>query len=211
MKDFHGNDPRFIFYLLRNFDLNRFATGTGVPTLNRNFVHDEIVNAPPLPEQWRIVALLDEAFAGLATAKANADRNLQSARAIFESHLQSVFSQRGEEWVEKALGSVCSIARGGSPRPISEYITTEPGGINWIKISDATSSGKHIFKAAQAIKPEGVSRSRIVNDGDFLLSNSMSFGRPYIMRTSGCIHDGWLVLTDYAGSLAQDYLYYLLG
>jgi type I restriction enzyme S subunit len=51
----------------------------------------------------------------------------------------------------------------------------------------------------------------MVNDGDFLLSNSMSFGRPYIMRTSGCIHDGWLVLTDYAGSLTQDYLYYLLG
>jgi len=164
-----------------------------------------------LVEQQRIVALLDEAFAGLTTAKANAEQNLQNARALFESHLQFVFSQRGEGWEEKALGDVCSIARGGSPRPISEFITTEPGGINWIKISDATSSGKYIFKTAQAIKPEGVSRSRMVNDGDFLLSNSMSFGRPYIMRTSGCIHDGWLVLTDYAGSLTQDYLYYLLG
>jgi hypothetical protein len=58
VKDFHGNDTRFIFYMLRMFDLNRFATGTGVPTLNRNFVHDEIVNVPPLPEQQRIVALL---------------------------------------------------------------------------------------------------------------------------------------------------------
>jgi len=184
---------------------------TGIRNLNGEAYKAIAFNYPPLPEQQRIVALLDEAFAGLATAKANAERNLQNARALFESHLQAVFSQRGEGWEEQALGDVCSIARGGSPRPISEFITTEPGGINWIKISDATSSDKYIFKTAQAIKPEGVSRSRMVNDGDFLLSNSMSFGRPYIMRTSGCIHDGWLVLTDYAGSLTQDYLYYLLG
>jgi len=106
VKDFHGNDPRFIFYLLSNFDLNRFATGTGVPTLNRNFVHDEIVNVPSLPEQQRIVALLDEAFAGLASAKANAEQNLQNARAIFESHLQSVFSERGEGWEEKKVSDI---------------------------------------------------------------------------------------------------------
>ena len=104
VKDFHGNDPRFIFYLLRNFDLKRFATGTGVPTLNRNSVHDEIVDVPPLPEQQRIVALLDEAFAGLATAKANAEQNFQSARAIFESHLQSVFSQRGGGLAGETVG-----------------------------------------------------------------------------------------------------------
>jgi type I restriction enzyme S subunit len=187
------------------------CTGTTRNRISRSNLGQTPIPVPPLPEQQRIVALLDEAFAGLATARANAERNLQNARAIFESHLEAVFSQRGDGWVEKALGDVCSIARGGSPRPISEFITTEPGGINWIKISDATSSGKYIFKTAQTIKPEGVSRSRMVNDGDFLLSNSMSFGRPYIMRTSGCIHDGWLVLSDYAGSLTQDYLYYLLG
>ncbi|MFM1799504.1 MAG: Type restriction enzyme EcoKI specificity protein [Cyanobacteriota bacterium] len=67
---------------------------------------------PPLPEQQRIVALLDEAFAGLATAKANAERNLKNARAIFESHLQSVFSQRGEGWVEKRLECLAEIRTG---------------------------------------------------------------------------------------------------
>ena len=100
VKDFHGNDPRFVFHLLKNFELKRFATGTGVPTLNRNFVHDELVKVPPLAEQQRIVCLLDEAFEGLATAKANAENNLQNARALFESHLQSVFTQRGPGWVE---------------------------------------------------------------------------------------------------------------
>ena len=112
VKDFHGNDPRFVFHLLKNFDLKRFATGTGVPTLNRNCVHDELVNVPPLAEQQRIVGLLDEAFGGLATAKANAEKNLQNARALFESHLQSVFTQRGPGWVDTALGDVCGFVRG---------------------------------------------------------------------------------------------------
>ena len=103
VKDFHGNDPRFVFYLLKRFDLNRFATGSGVPTLNRNFVHDELVNVPPLPEQQHIVGILDEAFDGIATAKANAEKNLQNARALFESHLQAVFTQRGEGWAETTV------------------------------------------------------------------------------------------------------------
>lgn len=92
VKDFHGNDPRFVFHLLKNFDLKRFASGSGVPTLNRNFVHDELVNVPPLSEQQRIVGILDEAFAGIATAKANAEKNLQNARALFESGIDSAIN-----------------------------------------------------------------------------------------------------------------------
>ena len=119
VKDFHGNNPRFVFFLLlRDFDLKRFATGTGVPTLNRNFVHDEPVNIPPLPEQHRIVAILDEAFEAIATAKANAERNLQNARALFESHLQSVFTQRGSEWVDRQLASLCHEITVGHVGPI---------------------------------------------------------------------------------------------
>jgi type I restriction enzyme S subunit len=112
VKDFHGNDPRFVYHLLKHFDLKRFASGTGVPTLNRNFVHDELVNVPPLPEQKRIAAILDEAFEGIASAKANAEKNLQNARAIFESHLQSVFSQRMPGWQQTTLGREVDILAG---------------------------------------------------------------------------------------------------
>ena len=112
VKDFHGNDPRFVFHLLKNFDLKRFASGSGVPTLNRNFVHDELVNVPPLPEQQRIVGILDEAFDSIATAKANAEKNLDNARAIFESHLQSVFTQGGEGWEQKTLGDLATFRNG---------------------------------------------------------------------------------------------------
>ena len=114
-------------------------------------------------------------------------------------------------WKVKPLGEVCAIARGGSPRPIQAFLTDADDGINWIKISDATASGKYIYSTAEKIKPAGAARSRVVNDGDFLLSNSMSFGRPYIMRTNGCIHDGWLVLSKYEDSFDQDFLYHLLG
>lgn len=112
-------------------------------------------------------------------------------------------------WQSKTLGQICEIERGGSPRPIQNYITQNGDGINWIKISDATASGKYIYKTEEKIKPDGAKRSRMVYEGDFILSNSMSFGRPYIMRTSGCIHDGWLVLRQ--PKVDQDYLYYILG
>jgi type I restriction enzyme S subunit len=112
-------------------------------------------------------------------------------------------------WQIKKLGEICEIERGGSPRPIQNFITTDAKGINWIKIGDATASGKHIYRTEEKIKPEGVKRSRMVYEGDFILSNSMSFGRPYIMRTSGCIHDGWLVLRQ--PKVDPDYLYYVLS
>lgn len=83
--------------------------------------------------------------------------------------------------------------------------------MNWIKISDATASGKYIYGTKEKIRPAGVSRSRLVKPGDFLLSNSMSFGRPYIMRTTGCVHDGWLVLSDKSGEFDQDFLYHFLS
>jgi type I restriction enzyme, S subunit len=115
-------------------------------------------------------------------------------------------------WPTRRLGEIFEIARGGSPRPIEKYITDDPNGLNWIKIGDATASGKFIEATKEKIRPEGLSKTRFVNTGDFVLTNSMSFGRPYIMATDGCIHDGWLVLKPQNQSLVyQDYFYHLLG
>ena len=199
-------DPKFFYYQLQTAKLDSLGYAR-----HYRLLREISVVYPPLPEQRRIVAILDEAFEGIATAKANAEKNLQNAREVFESHLNAVFSQRGEGWVEKRLGDVCQIARGGSPRPIKAFLTSDDDGVNWIKISDATSSSKYIYDTTEKIKRSGVKCSRLVHDGDFLLSNSMSFGRPYIMRTTGCIHDGWLVLSEYEGEFNQDFLYQLLG
>lgn len=114
-------------------------------------------------------------------------------------------------WAWIRLGSVLEIARGGSPRPIKEYLTDKEDGINWIKIGDTDKGGKYIFSTKEKIKPSGVSKSRMVHKGDFLLTNSMSFGRPYILQTEGCIHDGWLVLSDRFTCYDPDFLYYMLS
>ena len=114
-------------------------------------------------------------------------------------------------WQKRRLEEVCEIERGGSPRPIDRFLTTAPDGINWVRIGDATASDKFIYRTQQRITADGVKRSRMVYEGDFLLSNSMSFGRPYIMKTTGCIHDGWLVLRQREKQLEQDFLYYLLS
>jgi len=113
------------------------------------------------------------------------------------------------EWVR--LGSVCEIARGGSPRPIKQYLTESPDGINWIKIGDTDKDSKYINSTKEKIIVEGVTKSRLVHKGDFLLTNSMSFGRPYILNIDGCIHDGWLMLSNYQTVYDKDFLYYMLS
>lgn len=119
-------DVRFLYHLLhyRSDYFPSVAVGATVKSLRRRHFEDLPVPVPSLPEQQRIVALLDEAFAGLATAKANAEKNLHNARALFESHLQFVFTQRGKEWVERRLeevaDSTCSLSY-GIVQPGSEY------------------------------------------------------------------------------------------
>lgn len=114
-------------------------------------------------------------------------------------------------WEYKKLGEVCTIERGGSPRPITDYITDSEDGINWIKIGDAQEGSKYITSTKEKIRPEGIKKSRFVHKGDFILSNSMSFGRPYILKVDGCIHDGWLVIHDDNEVFIKDYLYYILS
>lgn len=190
-------------------DVAKRCTGTTRNRISRSNLAQVRIPAPSLPDQHRIVSILDEAFAGIATAKANAERNLGNARAVFEASLKVALDVG--DWPQRRLGEVCEIARGGSPRPIKAFLTDASDGVNWIKISDASVSSKYIHQTRERIKPSGVSRSRVVHHGDFLLSNSMSFGRPYIMRTSGCVHDGWLVLSGYESSFDQNFLYLLLG
>jgi len=102
---------KFLFYYLGSIVdlLNDLGTGATFRELSGGKLKEVTIPVPPLPEQQRIVGILDEAFAGIATAKANAEKNLQNARALFDSHLQSVFTQRKEGWVEKRLGDVAEL------------------------------------------------------------------------------------------------------
>ena len=116
-----------------------------------------------------------------------------------------------EDWELLLLGKTAKVYRGGSPRPIQSYITNSSNGVNWIKIGDVRENDKYIYSTQEKIRPDGISMSREVHIGDFILSNSMSFGRPYILRTNGCIHDGWLTIQEYGQAFSTEYLYYLLS
>ena len=116
-----------------------------------------------------------------------------------------------DAWEQRKFGETVEIERGGSPRPIDAFITNDENGLNWIKIGDAPEQGNYITKTAEKIKPEGLKKTRQVFPGDLILSNSMSFGKPYIMGIEGCIHDGWLLIRDDAERYDLQFLCVLLG
>jgi type I restriction enzyme S subunit len=146
-------DLAFLAYALKGgIELDDAITGTAQPQITRTSLMPLTISFPEsLPEQQRIVALLDEAFAGLATAKANAERNLQNARAIFESHLEAVFSQREEGWPTKQLGEVCDF-QGGSQPPKSEFVyEPRPGYVRFLQIRDYASD-RHLTYIPESSK-----------------------------------------------------------
>ena len=116
-----------------------------------------------------------------------------------------------DTWEQRKFSDLVQIERGGSPRPIDDFITDSPDGLNWVKIGDAPAQGNYITKTAEKIKPEGLSKTREVHPGDLILSNSMSFGKPYIMGIDGCIHDGWLLIRNTYKAFDLTFLCHLLG
>lgn len=121
------------------------------------------------------------------------------------------FKSFKDPWHFSRFGQLVEIERGGSPRPIQEFITEADNGLNWVKIGDAPKFGNKITKTEEKIKPEGLNKTREVHPGDLILSNSMSFGKPYIMGINGCIHDGWLLIRNNKDVFSLDFLCSLLG
>lgn len=201
----------YLFHWFKNIShlIVKEGTGATVQGVKLPFIKNLPVPLSPLPEQKRIVSILDKAFVEIEKAKSNARQNLKNAKELFESYLQGVFDIRGEGWEEKTLGDVCIVERGSSPRPIKKYQTSSSDGVNWIKIGDTKGIEKYIYTTKEKITKEGAEKSRYVKEDDFILSNSMSFGKPYIMKTDGCIHDGWFVLR-LPKKINSEFFWYLL-
>ncbi len=261
--------PYFIYLytspFCQNYLLQQSVGGT-MDNLNQKLLADFIFPLPPLAEQQRIVAKLEELLP-IVEQYGKAQKELDELNAALPARLRqsilqeaisgrlvpqdendepasalldSVQKQREQlikekkvkakdiasdpicddekpfelpaKWEFVRLNYVAIIARGGSPRPIKEYLTDSPDGLNWIKIGDTEKGGKYINQTRERIKPEGLKKSRMIHKGDFLLTNSMSFGRPYISNIDGCIHDGWLVISPAFGEVFdKNYLYYVLS
>lgn len=111
-----------------------------------------------------------------------------------------------EEWKEYKIGDVCKIKRGASPRPIQQFLSNK--GMPWVKIADATASNSMFLDSTKEyIIEEGVSKSVTVLPGTLIVSNSATPGLPKVIRIKACVHDGWLVISDFKGVL-RDFMYY---
>ena len=115
------------------------------------------------------------------------------------------------EWERAVLGELSEVVRGGSPRPIDGFLTTAVDGLNWLKIGDVDKAAKYVTHTAEKVRTEALSKTRVVSPGDLILSNSMSFGRPYILQITTCIHDGWIAITRIARKVERDFLYYFIS
>ena len=188
----------FLYHLLKTLNLPSLRGGAGIPGLNRSDVYAKhMLPLPPLEVQQDIVAEIE-----------GYQKVIDGARAVIDNYRPHI--PIDPDWPLVEIGELCSVERGASPRPIREFTTDSPDGVNWVKIGDADLGSKYITRTKERVTPEGAAKSRRVVPGDFVLSNSMSFGRPYIMAIEGCIHDGWLLLRGQTDRLDQDFLYYIL-
>lgn len=204
-------DDRFLYYVMEKHNLMEFSNGEGaVPSIRKSAIEKCSVPVPPLEVQREIVHVLDRFTLLSAEFSVELSAELKGRKLQYEYYKDSILPFANETAIWKSLGSISTIVRGASPRPIKSFITDKEDGVNWIKIGDAAPGAKYITSCAERITQEGATKSRRVHPGDFVLSNSMSFGRPYILKVDGCIHDGWLSISDFDDYLTPDYLYHVL-
>ena len=203
------NKKYFALQLEKIFSIKKEkARGGTIKTITKEEFSDFLIPVPSLEEQTRIVEILDT----FTSAIDNLKEQIAQRRKQYEYYRDQLLDLEGKEGLEmKTLGDIMQIVRGASPRPIKNYITTSKNGVNWIKIGDVSPNEKYISSTNEKITKEGAEKSRYLKPGDFILSNSMSFGRPYILKIDGCIHDGWIAMSDFDDYVLPDYLYEYLS
>lgn len=187
-------------------DIYQLGTGATFPNISTSSLAGLTLLMPPLAEQRRIVGILDEAFEGLATAKANAEQNLQNARALFESHLQAVFTQRGDGWVEKKLSDVCAITSTLVDPRRKEYLDLTHVGAGNIE------SQTGVLGDLKTAREEGLISGKFLFDETMVLYSKI---RPNLMKVarpdfSGLCSADMYPLAPLPNAISRDYLFYLL-
>lgn len=205
--DRHNLDPRYVAYFFQTEQFQsqkkRGVTGTKVRRISGDAMAKIRIPVPPIEVQREIVRILD-LFTSL-------EAELDKRRLQYAHYRDSLLTFAGEgavRWVP--MGDLATIARAASPRPIRSFLTREEGGVPWIKIGDVGAGDKFIAHTSESVTQEGAAKSRRVHPGDFVMSNSMSFGRPYISNIEGCIHDGWLSMSNFTENFLPDFLYHML-
>ena len=208
-----GLNRQYLYYFLKSdvtlYYIRELATGSVRDNLKLAMLYEFEINLPSEQQQKQIVQILDQ----VAAIKAARQKQLEALDELVKARFIEMFGDinvNNKRWRSQPLGELCSIVRGGSPRPIEKYLG---GTIPWIKIGDATKGDNvYIYGTKEHIIPEGVNRSRLVKKGSLIFANcGVSLGFARIIKFDGCIHDGWLALEDITPSLNKVFLLHAIN
>ncbi|MGY3805364.1 restriction endonuclease subunit S [Pigmentibacter ruber] len=214
---------KYLFLLLdRNSYFLKFDDGVKQTNLRK----EDVLNCPlSIPKNKKEQQKIADCLTSLDELITAQTEKIELLKKHKKGLMQQLFPKEGEnipllrfpefrdagEWERKELGKLSTIVRGGSPRPIENYITSDLKGFNWLKIGDVDKGSKFVTRTQERVRKEALDKTRIVEPNDLIMSNSMSFGRPYIMKIQSCIHDGWIAVTDIINSIIElNFLYYVI-
>ena len=226
---------RYVYHWLTyNYEALKSMGQGSQSNINAGMIKTFKIPVPSLEIQSRIVQVLDNFDTVCHDLNIGLPKEVELRQKQYEYFREKLLTfvaegeyteSRVEEWDNSAIikllqwvfgpirvefGAMAKIVRGASPRPISKFITESDQGVPWIKIGDVEKDSKYVTKTKERISQTGSEKSRLVHKGDFIMSNSMSFGRPYILNIDGCIHDGWLSMNGFDDVCLPDYLYHYL-
>lgn len=189
--------------------------GAGHGAAQQNVSTKDIVEieipVPPLPEQQRIVIILDEALASIATARANAEQNLKNARELFETHLQSVFTLKGEGWKQKTLSEIATtFGRGKSRHRPRNEPTLYGGPYPFIQTGDIRNSGHFITEFSQTYSEAGLAQSKLWPAGTICITIAANIAETGILAFDACFPDSVIGVIANPNEADVDYIEYLL-
>ena len=218
-----NTDPKFIYYLTRTDAFRAKGTmnmqgSAGHRRVTTDFIQIYKINTPPLPEQQKIAKILSTWDRVISTTERLIDNSTQQKKALMQQLLtgkKRLLDESGKpfagEWESRLFKNILKLDRGSSPRPIVKYMTDSEDGVNWIKIGDTKGEGLYINSTKERITKEGAEKSRKVFKGEVVLSNSMSYGKPYILNIDGYIHDGWFVIRKFEKNIDVNFLIQILS
>ena len=200
---------KWLYYLTSWHEFRVLAekhmTGSaGQKRVPKKFLEDYEINLPSLEEQRRVAAVLDKVTALIDARK----QQLTHLDTLIKARFVEMFGDiniNDKQWEIYPLGELCTIVRGGSPRPIEKFLG---GDVPWIKIGDATAGDDfYLNSTKEHIIQEGVKKSRFIKAGSLIFANcGVSLGFARIITFDGCIHDGWLAMEDIDSRLDKVFL-----
>lgn len=208
-----GAEPGFVYaFLSSTFDhFQSLSTGAAIPGLSRDQILGLSIALPPLAEQQRIIGLLDEAFDAIAAAIANAEKNVQNARALFESHLQSVFTKCGAGWKQRTLEEISiTFGRGKSKHRPRNAQHLYGGKYPFVQTGDIRNADHFITDYSQTYSEAGLAQSKLWPKGTICITIAANIAETAILGFDACFPDSVIGVVANPKEAEVGFIEYLL-